>query len=98
MAEIQIPKWAADLSEEDFSFIRKFILASGSLKEMAENYRVSYPTMRLKLDRLIQKVTLSENEKEDGYVSFIKRLALDEKISVEAAKQIITFYKKEKNL
>ena len=95
MSDTQIPKWAAALSEEDFSFIRKFILASGSLKEMADNYKVSYPTMRLKLDRLIQKVELSENEKEDGYISFIKNLALDERISVEAAKLIIACYKKE---
>ena len=34
-------------------FIKKFLLASGSLKEVAGLYGVTYPTVRLRLDRLI---------------------------------------------
>ena len=33
-----VPEWMADLEPEDVSFIRNFILASGSLKEI-ENQR-----------------------------------------------------------
>ena len=51
-----IPEWMAELDEEDVSFIRNFLLCSGSLKEVAGRYRVSYPTVRLRLDRLIQKI------------------------------------------
>lgn len=54
------PPWLASLSEEDFAFLKRFLLASGSLKEMARVYGVSYPTVRLRLDRLIQKVHVSE--------------------------------------
>lgn len=53
-----LPPWLAALSEEDLSFLKRFLLASGSLKEMAQIYGVSYPTVRLRLDRLIQKVQL----------------------------------------
>ena len=31
------------VSEEDLSFIKRFVLASGSLKKMAEMYGVTYP-------------------------------------------------------
>ena len=55
-----IPAWLADLEDEDLSFIKKFILSSGSLKEIAALYGVSYPTVRLRLDRLIQKIQISE--------------------------------------
>ena len=30
-----LPDWLAALDEEDLGFIRKFVLSSGSLKEMA---------------------------------------------------------------
>ena len=55
MSESQIPKWLSVLSEEDVHFIKRFVLASGSLKELAKQYRVSYPTLRIRLNRLIEK-------------------------------------------
>ena len=54
-----IPKWMKELEEEDLAFIRKFVLCL-HLKEMAEQYKVTYPTVRLRLDRLIQKIELGE--------------------------------------
>ena len=50
-----VPEWMLNLDDEDVSFIKKFILASGSLKEIANQYNVTYPTVRLRLDKLIQK-------------------------------------------
>lgn len=50
-----IPDWMANLDDEDVIFIKKFILASGSLKEIASQYHVTYPTVRLRLDKIIQK-------------------------------------------
>ena len=41
-------------------FIKKFMLASGSLKEMARQYGVTYPTVRLRLDKLIQKIKVND--------------------------------------
>ena len=59
-----MPEWLASLDEEDVSFIKKFVLASGSLKEVAGIYGVTYPTVRLRLDRLIQKIKLGEQADE----------------------------------
>jgi hypothetical protein len=41
------------LDEDDLDFIVQFVLASGSLKDMAQLYGVSYPTIRGSLDRVI---------------------------------------------
>ena len=41
------------LSDEDREFVLAFILSSGSLKQMAKLYGVSYPTVRNRLDDLI---------------------------------------------
>jgi hypothetical protein len=56
-----IPEWVMALDEEDLKFIKNFILASGSLKEIATLYGVTYPTVRLRLDRLIQKINITES-------------------------------------
>ena len=55
-AKQQVAGWIAELADEDVSFIKRFVLASGSLKELASVYRISCPTVRLRLDRLIEKV------------------------------------------
>ena len=54
--------WLERLSDEDVSFIKRFVLASGSLKELAKAYGISYPTVRLRLDRLIEKVKVLDSE------------------------------------
>ena len=56
-----IPEWIMALDAEDLKFIKNFILASGSLKEIATLYGVTYPTVRLRLDRLIQKIKIPES-------------------------------------
>ena len=91
-----VPVWMAELEDEDLAFIQKFILASGSLKEVASVYGVSYPTVRLRLDRLIQKIQLTETAEADPYVSLVKRLAVDDKLDFDTAKILITEYRKAK--
>ena len=44
------------LGEEDLNMVTAFILVSGSIKDLARQYGVSYPTMRQRLDRLIERV------------------------------------------
>ncbi|PNT90525.1 DUF2089 family protein [Clostridium thermosuccinogenes] len=91
-----VPEWMVNLDDEDVSFIKKFILASGSLKEIANQYGVTYPTVRLRLDKLIQKIQISEDTANEPYIALIKRLALNEKIDFETAKILINEYKKTK--
>ena len=94
MAIQMIPEWMTNLEEEDLAFIKRFLLSSGSLKEMARQYSVTYPTVRLRLDRLIQKIKMSEEGESEPYVTLIKRLALDEKLDFDTAKILISEYKK----
>jgi len=44
------------LTREEQSFIMDFFLASGSIKEMAKQAGNSYPTMRNKMDDMIEKI------------------------------------------
>ncbi len=91
-----LPEWIANLEDEDVVFIKKFLLASGSLKEVAKQYEVTYPTVRLRLDRLIQKIQISEDTNNDPYIGLIKRLAINEKIDFDTAKILMSEYKKSK--
>lgn len=89
-----LPEWMTGLEEEDAAFIKRFILASGSLKEVAGQYGVTYPTVRLRLDRLIQKIKLTEDTAADPYIATIKRLAVNEKLDLDTAKVLIAEYKR----
>lgn len=89
--------WLADLEEEELLFIKKFILSSGSLKEMAACYNVTYPTVRLRLDRLIQKIETKDEKTEDPYVTYVRQLAQDNKITSDTAKNLIVQYRKQIN-
>lgn len=90
-----IPEWMSKLEEEDLTFIKKFILASGSLKEIAKEYDVTYPTVRLRLDKLIQKIKISDEIENEPYIALIKKFTIDEKIDFDTAKKLIAEYKKQ---
>ncbi len=92
----KIPPWILALEQEDVTFLKNFVLKSGSLKEIAKLYAVSYPTVRLRLDRLIQKIELNDQKEEEPFSAFIKGLAVDSRIDLETAKIIIEKYKQEK--
>ncbi|MCG7406606.1 DUF2089 domain-containing protein [Paenibacillus sp. ACRRX] len=92
----KIPQWITSLEIEDISFIKNFIVHSGSLKEIAKIYDVSYPTVRLRLDKLIQKIEISDKQESEPFTIFISKLAIDSKLDLDTAKQIIDYYKKEK--
>jgi hypothetical protein len=92
-----VPSWILSLESEDLEFIKNFVLNSGSLKEIAKIYEVSYPTVRLKLDRLIEKIKINDVVDNEEFIKFIKRLSIDDRISLEDAKLIIEKYKQERD-
>ena len=96
MAMEMLPPWLAMLETEELNFIRRFLLASGSLKEMARQYGVTYPTVRLRLDRLIQKIRLAEEGEQDPYIQLVKQLVMAEKLDLDTARTLIAAYKKTK--
>jgi hypothetical protein len=54
----------ARLRPEEQQFIVAFVKASGSLKEIAQRFKVSYPTVRNRLNDLIARVEQLEQEGE----------------------------------
>lgn len=96
MEKEEIPRWLLSLDKESVEFIKKFILNSGSLKNMAEIYDVSYPTVRAKLDSLIKKIELNSKEEDVEFVNMIKNFVIDERLSLDTAKLIIDKYKNER--
>jgi hypothetical protein len=44
------------LDADDLDMIAAFVLESGSIKALARRYGVSYPTMRNRLDELIERL------------------------------------------
>ena len=57
------PPWLEALDGEDQQFLKRFVLSSGSLKALCDEYEISYPTLRARLDRLIAKVKAAEDPK-----------------------------------
>jgi len=77
MESRDLPGWVVNLEAADLQLIRRFVLASGSLKQLAAEYEVSYPTIRLRIDALIERMKLFDNNASDD--------ALEAKIRVLVA-------------
>lgn len=91
------PKWIEHLDDEDIYFIRRFIQASGSLKELARVYEVSYPTVRLRLDRLIEKIKVWDSaELTSDFEKQLRVLYAEGKIDMTVLKVILDAHRKEK--
>jgi len=92
----KLPDWLRVLNEEDLSFIRRLVLASGSLKAIAEEYGISYPTVRLRLDRLIAKIQAADSARDATDFELILRGAYAEgKLDKETMKQLLAAHNKE---
>lgn len=55
----------SSLSNKDQTFILHFIKSSGSLKEMAKLMQISYPTVRNRLNEIIEKIQATETSQKD---------------------------------
>jgi hypothetical protein len=93
-----IPVWFGHLEDEDKQFIKRLVLASGSLKQLAEDYAVSYPTIRLRLDRLIERVRLLDNQpSNDALEAKVRLLVADGHISAKVGKELLRLHTETKN-
>lgn len=90
------PTWMTELEEDELTFMKKFVLSSGSLKEVATLYNVTYPTVRLRLDRLIEKIQSGEEIEQDSYILFVRQLIDQGKVTGATGKALISQYKKQK--
>jgi hypothetical protein len=88
MKEQQAP-WLEALDEEDWQFLKRFLLSSGSLKALCDEYEVSYPTVRARMDRLIAKVRAADDQKvTDSFQRKLSVLVADGKLSPVLAREL----------
>jgi hypothetical protein len=84
-------RWTDLLEADELSFVRRFVLASGSLKEMAEEYGVSYPTIRQRLDELIEKIRRGTREKPVSELRrVIRRMVENGELDLPEARKILS--------
>jgi hypothetical protein len=88
--------WVDRLNDEDRSFLKRFLLSSGSLKAVAEEYGISYPTVRLRLDRLIEKIKIFDSEQiVSEFERQLRAQHVDGKIDHQTMKQLLDAHKAE---
>jgi hypothetical protein len=86
-------RWIELLSDEDRTFVKRFILTSGSLKELADAYGVTYPTVRLRLDRLIEKLKVFEKkDTADDYERLLRGLYAEARFDASTFHQLLKQY------
>ncbi|MCD4830663.1 MAG: DUF2089 domain-containing protein [Anaerohalosphaeraceae bacterium] len=86
----KMPEWMKGLSEDDWRFVKRLILSSGSLKEVAADYGISYPTIRIRMNRLIEKVcVLDSTRPQSPFHRKIKLLVTDGKLDIAVARELI---------
>jgi hypothetical protein len=89
--------WLELVSPDDRAFIGRFLLASGSLKEVARQYGVSYPTVRRRLDRLIAKLEVLEDRTITSRFERLLRAAFaDGRLDAATASSLLAAHREEK--
>ena len=92
-----IPEWMIGLAPEDWQFIKRMLLTSGSLKDVARQYGISYPTVRIKLNRLIEKIRILDSAKpKTEFHRKIKLLVTEDKLDISVARTIIKAFEESK--
>lgn len=76
------------LTQEDLGFILDFVKCSGSLKEMAAKQKISYPTLRNRLNDLIESLEKIELKQSDSKEEILKLLE-EGKISAKDAARML---------
>lgn len=90
-------KWWIDrLDDDDVAFLKRFVLASGSLKGLAQAYGISYPTVRLRLDRLIAKIEVFDSHAPmSEFERTLRGLHADGKIDLPTLKTLLAAHGKD---
>ena len=83
------------LGPDDRQMVLQLVLASGSLKDLARHYGVSYPTIRARLDRLIARLkAVLENRPLDPMAQLLGDLVERGQISSGAARSVLDAHRK----
>lgn len=84
------------LDEADREFVLRLVLASGSLKDLASSYGVSYPTIRARLDRLIARLKeILAGRTLDPMAGLLADLVEKGQIAPQAARAVLEMHRRE---
>ncbi len=98
MSDSNFPHPLHRLDADDLEFVLRFVLASGSLKEVATRYGVSYPTIRARLDRLIGRLqAFSGGRVADPMAELLADYVGQGMLAGPAAKQILKLHRDSSN-
>jgi hypothetical protein len=82
------------LSDDDLEFVQRMVLASGSLKELAQGYGVSYPTIRSRLDKLLERLRgLIAGRPPDPMAELLADLIAKGEIAPSAARAVLKLHR-----
>jgi hypothetical protein len=82
------------LGDDDLEFVLRFVLASGSLKELAQGYGVSYPTIRARLDKLLDRLrALVAGRKPDPMADLLADLVARGEMGAGAARAVLKLHR-----
>lgn len=95
MPQDRLPSWVNNVTAEDLVFIRSFVLTSGSLKAVAAEYGVSYPTIRIRLDQVIERLRAAETEKIDPLRARLKDLVAGGELDPRIARELLDLHRRQ---
>jgi hypothetical protein len=88
------PLWL--LSDSDLEVIVRLVLSSGSLKMLAQSYRVSYPTIRARLNGVIERLKYAiESERADPMSAILGELVGRGELTAADAQEVLEIHRQE---
>ena len=92
-----LPNWIRNLDDSDLQLIRRFVLASGSLKQLAADYEVSYPTIRGRVDALIRRLEiLDANAGDDALEARLRLMVAEGALDPATGKDLLKLHRQSK--
>lgn len=80
----------AKLPADDLSLVVEFVLCSGSLKDLAKRYGVSYPTIRGRLDGLIERLRAAvEDRPRDPLAETLAEMVQRGELTATGARKVL---------
>src|SRR5436305_15318020 len=82
------------LGDDDLELVLRLVLASGSLKELAQGYGVSYPTIRARLDKLLERLrALVKGQPPDPMADLLADLIARGEVAPSAARAVLKLHR-----
>ncbi len=83
------------LSDDDLEFVQRFVLAEGSLKDLAAQYGVSYPTIRARLDKLLERLrAVVAGQPRDPMAEHLADLIGRGEVAASAARSVLELHRR----